>query len=202
MSATPFLRPTALDLGDPGPIVELREVLRAAGFDGEGVRSALGAESALLSRLGDVPVHERRLRGVEPLGPLIRLFVLDAPVSASEARRALSPLPLAHLERLGLLERGGQQVRALTRIVPHDDVLVASDRRLVPGMETRPDHVAGVHGPSLTLSHLTVRRHVETALDVGTGSGVQALLAARHSDRVVATDLNERALEFARSTPS
>ena len=42
-----------------------------------------------------------------------------------------------------------------------------------------------------------MRRHVETALDVGTGSGVQALLAARHSDRVVATDLNERALEFA-----
>ena len=101
------------------------------------------------------------------------------------------------LERLGLLERGGRQVRALVRIVPHDDVLVASDRRLVPGMEARPDHVAGVHGPSLTLSHLTVRRQVETALDVGTGSGVQALLAARHSDRVVATDLNERALEFA-----
>jgi methylase of polypeptide subunit release factors len=49
----------------------------------------------------------------------------------------------------------------------------------------------------LTLSHLTVRRPVERALDMGTGSGVQAILAARHSDHVVATDLNERALNFA-----
>jgi methylase of polypeptide subunit release factors len=54
-----------------------------------------------------------------------------------------------------------------------------------------------VHGPSLTLSHLTVRRPVETALDVGTGNGIQAILAARHSGRVVATDVNARALDFA-----
>ena len=33
---------------------------------------------------------------------------------------------------------------------------------------------------------------------MGTGSGVQALLAARHSERVLATDVNERALDFAR----
>ena len=66
----------------------------------------------------------------------------------------------------------------------------------MPGAAARPDHVAGVHGPSLTLSHLTVRRRVETALDLGTGSA-QALLAARHSGLVVATDLNQRALGFA-----
>ena len=35
------------------------------------------------------------------------------------------------------------------------------------------------------------------ALDVGTGSGVQALLAARHARRVVATDVNKRALLYA-----
>src|SRR4029079_1698366 len=69
--------------------------------------------------------------------------------------------------------------------------------RLVPGVDAQPDHVAGVHGPSLTLSHLTVRRPVAAALDVGTGSGVQALQAARHSASVVATDVNERALTFA-----
>ena len=89
-------------------------------------------------------------------------------------------------------------MRALVRIVPHDDdPRSRPTAALVPGDGARPDHVAGVHGPSLTLSHLTVRRPVETALDVGTGSGIQALLAARHSERVVATDLNERALGFA-----
>ena len=88
-------------------------------------------------------------------------------------------------------------MRALVRVVPHDELLIASDRQLEPGADARPDHVAGVHRPSLTLSHLTVRRPVETALDVGTGNGIQAILAARHSGRVVATDVNARALEFA-----
>ena len=42
-----------------------------------------------------------------------------------------------------------------------------------------------------------MRRPVDTALDVATGCGIQAILAARHAGRVVATDLNERALNYA-----
>ena len=52
--------------------------------------------------------------------------------------------------------------------------------------------------PSNTLANLTVRRPVARALDVGTGNGIQALLASRHAEHVVATDVNERALAFAR----
>ena len=37
---------------------------------------------------------------------------------------------------------------------------------------------------------------MERALDVGTGNGVQALLIADHSEHVVATDVNPRALGF------
>ena len=59
------------------------------------------------------------------------------------------------------------------------------------------DFVPGVHRPSVTLAHLTVRRRVERALDVGTGNGVQAILAAAHAERVVATDINPRALAYA-----
>jgi methylase of polypeptide subunit release factors len=141
-------------------------------------------------------VRERRLAGIEPLGTLIKLFVLDRPVAAAAAEQALAPLSLPELEQLGLLAASGGEVQPRVRLVPHDEILIASDRRLDSDTE-QPDHVAGVHGPSLTLSHLTVRRPVERALDMGTGSGVQAILAARHSDHVVATDLNERALNFA-----
>jgi methylase of polypeptide subunit release factors len=55
-----------------------------------------------------------------------------------------------------------------------------------------------VAGSSMTLGFLTVREPVDSALDVGTGSGYQALLASRHAGRVVATDANPTALEFAR----
>jgi SAM-dependent methyltransferase len=38
---------------------------------------------------------------------------------------------------------------------------------------------------------------VDLALDLGTGCGIQALHAARHARRVIATDISERALELA-----
>ncbi len=84
-------------------------------------------------------------------------------------------------------------LRPRVRIVPHDDLLIACDL----SERKDADHVAGVHRPSVALAALTVRRPVATALDVGTGNGVQALLASRHAERVVGTDINERALAFA-----
>src|SRR5262249_31646156 len=41
------------------------------------------------------------------------------------------------------------------------------------------------------------RKPVNSALDLCTGSGVHALIAARHAKHVVATDVNPRALRFA-----
>ena len=45
------------------------------------------------------------------------------------------------------------------------------------------EHVLGVGGASATLAQLTPRRAVGRTLDVGTGCGVQALHASRHSAR-------------------
>jgi hypothetical protein len=57
-----------------------------------------------------------------------------------------------------------------------------------------------VGGASTTLAGATVRPAVETALDLGTGCGVQALHLALHSRRVTATDVSVRALRFAATT--
>jgi hypothetical protein len=171
-------------------------VLLGAGFTGEGVRGALRTGQELIARSVDLPLHERRLEGVEPLGTLIKLLALELPVAADAAERAFAPLPLDRVEQLGIIEHGPGDVRSRVRVVPHDEVLIVSDRR-APGADVPPDYVAGVHGPSLTLSRLTVRQPVDAALDVGTGCGIQAILAARHSGRVVATDVNARAIDFA-----
>jgi SAM-dependent methyltransferase len=50
---------------------------------------------------------------------------------------------------------------------------------------------------SRTLAAVTVRRDGETALDLGTGCGIHAFVAARHASGVRAVDINPRALEFA-----
>ncbi|MDN6746329.1 MAG: class I SAM-dependent methyltransferase, partial [Brevibacterium sp.] len=58
------------------------------------------------------------------------------------------------------------------------------------------DFVLGLGGAGRTLVSLTPREHVGVSADIGTGCGIQALLLARHSDRVIATDISERALHL------
>jgi SAM-dependent methyltransferase len=60
------------------------------------------------------------------------------------------------------------------------------------------DYVVALSPLGKTLAHTTVRRQVETALDLGTGSGTQALLLARHAERVTGVDKNRHALSRAR----
>jgi methylase of polypeptide subunit release factors len=62
---------------------------------------------------------------------------------------------------------------------------------------TERDFVVGVGPAGKTLARLTIRRQVESALDLGTGPGFQALLAARHAEQVVGVDINRRALDYA-----
>jgi hypothetical protein len=101
----------------------------------------------------------------------------------------------ALLHRAGLLVVDGELVHATARLVPHDELLIASDH--AGGAERHADHVPGVHRPSVALAHLTVRGTGERALDMATGNGIQAILLAAHADHVVATDVSPRAVAYA-----
>ncbi|MFD1572687.1 50S ribosomal protein L11 methyltransferase [Agromyces cerinus subsp. nitratus] len=50
----------------------------------------------------------------------------------------------------------------------------------------------------MTLSGLMLPTPARCVLDLGTGCGIQAMHASRFADRIVATDISERALEIAR----
>ncbi|OMH34570.1 hypothetical protein BGP79_04910 [Tersicoccus sp. Bi-70] len=62
----------------------------------------------------------------------------------------------------------------------------------------RRDHVLGIGHASLTLAQVTARRPVDTALDLGTGCGIQTFHLLRHARHVTATDLSARALAYTR----
>ncbi len=180
---------------DRAAAAKAREQLRQAGYDREGIQRALRVGGELLTRAADRPVYLRRLTGDGPLEALIRLFLLDETVPAEEAERALAPDGPGPLVELGLLGETDAGLQALARVVPHGAVFVASD--LSSAEAGFADFVAAVHRPSVTLADLTIRRPVARALDMATGNGIQAILAAELSERVIATDLNERALAFA-----
>ena len=176
-------------------VARLSGFLRDASFTAADIQKLLGTEGELLARPRELPVQLKRLEGAqEPLASLAMLFVLGGSLDESETDERLRPFGIEPFLELRLVEHDGNDVRGAIRIIPHDHLLIASDRA---SNEAGPDHVAGVHRPSAGLAHLTVRCPVDRALDVGTGNGVQALLAAAHSERVVATDVNERALAFA-----
>ena len=195
-TGTPVPRgPIALERTET--IDALRSVLGELGYTGQAVRTLLG-DDAYQARRHDVPALLRRLSEDGPLETAIKLFFLGEPVSRRELELAFAAIPAADLQRLGVLEGVDTLFRAVVRLVPHAELLLAGNRYTdETGDGTPADYVATVTAPSATLASLTVRERVRTALDIGTGSGVQALWAARHCDRVVATDVNPRALNLA-----
>jgi len=179
---------------DPEAAARLRRALEASGFTEEAMQHALGVEEASGPTTLDVSVFDRRLAGSSRLHTLIRLFILGLPVPAAEVAAALEPLEPAEAESLGLIRTDGDEVHRALSISIVQGMWFAHDRFSDDPSGSRHDHVLGPGPASRTIAALTVRRPVEAALDLGTGCGIQALLAARHADHVVATDTNERAL--------
>ena len=128
------------------------------------------------------------------LAAVAELLLLGCEVAADRVRAALAPLDLERLTDAGLLARGPEGVQSPLQVLPYEDLLLASDR---PGVATGYEEVTAPGPSARTLASLTVRRRVRTALDLGSGGGVQGLLLARHADRVVLSDVSPRAREMA-----
>jgi Methyltransferase small domain len=180
---------------DPEAIAGFRRALEDAGYTETAVKDALATEVSTSRDSTELPLYLRMLPEGEPLSALIKLFLLGVTVPVRDAAAALQPVPLARVEALGVVGIDGDVVRPLCELVPKGDLLIACDR--FDEELTRPDHVLGISPPTNALAALTVRPDVEDTLDLCTGNGIQALMAAQHSRRIVAVDVNERALRFA-----
>ena len=160
------------------------------------------------------------------LSALTAFFLLGDPVRSSALDAALPTVGAAGLVRLGLVEgtseptsTGGGTgadsgagtgagadplLSAAMDLRPYatdssEELWVASDLGAFqrPGV-LRHDHVLGIGGASTTLVQSTPRRPVATALDLGTGCGIQTFHLLAHAEHVTATDISERALATTR----
>jgi methylase of polypeptide subunit release factors len=93
------------------------------------------------------------------------------------------------------VEDEARTIESTIAISPYRGLLLAHDP-WAASVPTFLECVPGLAPSPIWLDAFTIRRPVESTLDIGTGSGIQALPAARHSDRVTASDINERAIEF------
>jgi len=183
----------------------LRADLRAADFTVDGIAALLGpVANAALGREQMLPADLATRDTEAALPTLVRLFALGKTVAAQTVSAAVpSTGGIEGLCRLGLVRVEGEEVVATCDLRPHGDEThlwwVSSDlSEISTQAPLAPDHVLGIGGASTTLAGWTPRPTVATALDLGTGCGVQALHLAPHAGSVVATDLSERALAFAR----
>jgi methylase of polypeptide subunit release factors len=126
---------------------------------------------------------------------LKRLFVRAETVAVDEAASALSPLDLAELIHAGLLQREDGRVRSLLQAQIYRGLIFFSDFLHNDHFD---DFVLPIGPAGHYLAGLTIRKLVNSALDIGCGCGIQALLAAQHCTRVTATDVNPRALALTR----
>jgi methylase of polypeptide subunit release factors len=168
--------------------------LAAIGYDDARARAALAVDVAGAIEVPD-PLAARLAVDLDtPVGVAAWLFALEQPLDAEHAADVLGD-HLARWRDAGLIDVVDDEVVGTVRLVPHGELLVASDRSDLEGDERVP----GPHGSADLLLLLTPRTPVARALDLGTGTGIQALAAAAHASEVVATDVVARALDFGRA---
>ncbi|GAA1192290.1 N5-glutamine methyltransferase family protein [Brevibacterium paucivorans] len=198
----------------------LRHALHHHRFTPAGLRELWGADiDDALTRNNAAPARWFLTGRTDPLSVLANLFVCAATMDAEVVRTSLGTHLFDSAAATGaLLERAGT-VHAPFALRAIEVPPGLSDPADEPAPDSTPDHiwlfsdhgtltrdepvngdfVLGVGGAGRTLLNITPRTLVHTALDLGTGCGIQAIALARHCDHVIATDISPRALAFTRA---
>ena len=137
--------------------------------------------------------HLRRIP--EPHALALRMLMFWDPVTPDEARRVFGDgIPLERLLDAGFVVRSGDGILGAFVMQLLADLYVLSDDLRMGG------DVAMGAAPSTKSLAAAVRPvgRAGRALDLGCGAGTLALALAQKCDRVVATDINARAVHLAR----
>lgn len=179
-------------VGNAAPLATLRRALLESGYQDPApaaryLRSCFSDPSA-------VPAAVREHGPGGALGGQLDLFAYGAELDDPAATRALAPATPQSLARSGILQRHRGRWRSRMSIGGHGDVFVFGD---LPRRAERRDHVDGVTAVADLARRLTMPADGGRLLDLGTGSGIHALLAARAGDSAVGADINPHALRLA-----
>jgi SAM-dependent methyltransferase len=135
----------------------------------------------------------------DPVDTLLELFIDGHAVPIDRLRKHVSARFIdAVIEtRLAdrLAEETGSSLQSRLCLFPCYGKFIVTDRAM---KNTAINQVMWLWGESYILGGLVKRLPRRRAIDLGTGSGIQALLASDHCESVVGVDINPRALEFAK----
>nr|WP_230416763.1 methyltransferase [Micromonospora tarapacensis] len=187
----------------PAGVEALRTALTQATFTANGIAGRLGPQATGGVARNDFRAALRTTADRDPLATLIRVFICEQTEPEAAVAAALAPLSIAEALDAGLVERHDGGLRMGLDLEPYGDewwVLADVPASARPGHALPAEHVLGIGGATQTMIGAAIRRPVQSALDLGTGSGVQALHLGTHARQVTATDVSRRALRFAATT--
>lgn len=204
------------------PETTLADTLYRAGYTEPWLRQFWGtATSEALIRNNAAPAIHRCRRVLEAqnstesdrhLAGLALLFHFHRHVDAGIIRSALGAPAFDIAAEVGLIVEDDSEVSAPYALTPYalplgvprgyrggdENLYLVADHGTLTNPGTLDgEFVLGLGGAGRTLVSLTPRESVDLAADIGTGCGLQALLLARHSRHVIATDISHRALHLA-----
>jgi carbamoyltransferase len=134
------------------------------------------------------------------LDQLIALFLVRGNVSSQDANSLFGNKLFKTLLSIGILRESEDTIHSNVSIYCVDNFFLATDHRFLFMEEDKlnEDPVMYIGSDSLGLVQTAPRYSSQKTLDLCTGSGVQAIVASRYSEKVLAVDINPRAVRFAR----
>jgi len=176
---------------------DLRAVFVDAGYNESELQARLGTAAPPAPQ--EVQALLYATREVSAQNALVRLFLIGVTLARDAATEALPKGFVDLALQTGLLAEEEERLAANVVIVPVGKLLFVSDAFRMLGGDERSEFVVPAKNSAADfLRRLTLREPVGSVLDLGCGCGVHALLAAEHSDNVVATDISATAAAYTR----
>lgn len=185
--------------------LQLVQVLEEVGFTPAALQEYLGPAAFSSIARGEPAsiLYTLRTREEEPLAILIQAFLVHAEVPRRHLDSVLGVQIIDALLTLGMAQEKDSLVTIgidiRSTLIDGRLVWVFSDvdASMAAGHVPGKDHVLGIGAASLSLLSTTPRTPVHALLDLGAGSGIQSLGQAPYARTIVATDVHDRALDFA-----
>jgi len=202
-------KPLAYDNIGTEVIFGLAQKIRGLGFTSEKIMEALGLDhlhDLFPLEYSHLPLFvERMLENPCPLNQVISLFVLGLPGNRDSIEQALDAENIDILCRIGLCTLEGNILHANFTLLPFEDLLIATDKVFINVDDFIKDEylssdnlVWRLDKTSYIMARGLVRAPCKTALDLGCGSGLQALLLSHYAEKVTGVDINPRAVNLAK----
>jgi SAM-dependent methyltransferase len=145
--------------------------------------------------LGSISNYFKNRGPRDSLDVLIWLFLLNEPVKTTSLRTIFVPKDIDALASMNLIRLEGPYAICDLALFECAGLFLVTDAMARPAADV--NRVMALIPESFDFVSYTSRKPVDSVLDLCTGSGVHALVATRHAQYVVASDINNRALRFA-----